>query len=76
MKRLWYFLKWNFTDVQPYVKRMMLYFVVACVLEYFIYFGLLFFWVAILLDMLIDSIHRRYQEFKKEQTDILDALKK
>lgn len=76
MKKFLYFLKWNFTDMQPYSKRMFAYFFIGITAEFFINGGMLFAPVAIFVDMTVDLIQRRYKDFKQEQSDILDALKK
>lgn len=75
MKKFLYFIKWNFTDMQPYSKRMLAYFAIAIVAEYFISGGMIFAPVAIFVDMTQDMFRDRYKQFKKEQTDIIDALK-
>ena len=76
MKRVLYFLKWNFTDMQPYSKRMFAYFAIAIIAEFIISGGMIIAPIAIFLDMTIDIIRQRYKDFKQEQNDILDAMKK
>ena len=76
MKRVLYFLKWNFTDMQPYSKRMFAYFAIAIIAEFIISGGMIIAPIAIFVDMTIDIIRQRYKDFKQEQNDILDAMKK
>ena len=61
--------------MQPYSKRMLAYFAIAIVAEYFISGGMIFAPVAIFVDMTQDMFRDRYKQFKKEQTHIIDALK-
>lgn len=75
MKKIWYFLKWNFTDMQPYTKRMLAYFALGIGAEIFITGGMIVAPVLIFIDMTVDIIKRQYGEYKKEQSGIIDALK-
>lgn len=77
MKKIMYFLKWNFTDIAPYNKRMIAYFVIALLGAIFVHKDLFFLApVLIFIDLTQDIIRSRYQDFKKEQTDIIETLKK
>lgn len=75
MKKIWYFLKWNFTDMQPYTKRMLAYFALGISAEIFITGGMIVAPVLIFIDMTVDIIKKQYSEYKKEQSDIIAALK-
>jgi len=72
-----YFLKWNFTDMQPYSKRMIVYFSIAILGAIFVH-GDLFFLAPILIfvDLTQDIVRLRYQDYKNEQQQILDDLSK
>ena len=78
MKKIMYFLKWNFTDIAPYNKRMIAYFVIGLAVTLGLQSSDWFFITPILIvaDLTQDIIRSRYQEFKKEQTDIIETLKK
>ena len=77
MKHILYFVKWNFTDMQPYSKRMIAYFAIAILGAIFVHEDLFFLApVLIFIDLTQDIIRSRYQDFKKEQTDIIETLKK
>ena len=62
--------------MQPYSKRMFAYFAIAIIAEFIISGGMIIAPIAIFLDMTIDIIRQRYKDFKQEQNDILDAMKK
>ena len=76
MKHILYFVKWNFTDMQPYSKRMLAYFAIAILGAIFVYEDLFFLApVLIFIDLTQDIVRSRYADFKKEQQDIIDSLK-
>lgn len=75
MKRFLYFIKWNLTDMQPYTKRMFAYLTLGIIAEFIINGGMIIAPVLIFIDMTVDLIRRQYGEFKKEKTDILEAIK-
>ena len=75
MKRLIYFIKWNFTDMEPYTIRIYAYVALGIIAEIIVSGGLIIAPVLLFIDMTVDLIKRRYSEFKKEQNNILDALK-
>ena len=75
MKRFLYFIKWNLTDMQPYTKRMFAYFALGIIAEFIINGGMIIAPVLIFIYMTVDLIRRQYGEFKKEKTDILEAIK-
>ena len=62
--------------MQPYSKRMFAYFAIAIIAEFIISGGMIIAPIAIFVDMTIDIIRQRYKDFKQEQNDILDAMKK
>ena len=78
MKRIMYFLKWNFTDMEGYSKRYLSYFVIGLAVTLGLQSSDWFFITPVLIfaDLTQDIIRSRYQEFKKEQTDIIETLKK
>jgi hypothetical protein len=73
-----YFLKWNFTDMEGYSKRYLSYFVIGLAVTLGLQSSDWFFITPVLIfaDLTQDIIRSRYQEFKKEQTDIIETLKK
>ena len=62
--------------MQPLSKRMFAYFAIAIIAEFIISGGMIIAPIAIFVDMTIDIIRQRYKDFKQEQNDILDAMKK
>ncbi len=71
-----YFLKWNFTNMQPYSKRMIAYFVISILGAIFVHKDLFFLApVLIFIDLTQDIIRHRYADFKKEQNEIIQTLK-
>jgi len=72
-----YFLKWNFTDMQPYSKRMLAYFAIAILGAIFVHEDLFFLApVLIFIDLTQDIVRSRYQDFKDEQQKIIKDLSK
>ena len=79
MKKVYYFLKWNFTNMESFTKRYIAYFVVGIIAATMFGEQSGAFFIAPLLmaiDFTVDIVRSRYQEFKQEQQDIIDALKK
>jgi hypothetical protein len=77
MKKIMYFLKWNFTDMQPYSKRMLAYFAIAILGAIFVHEDLFFLApVLIFIDLTQDIVRSRYQDFKDEQQKIIKDLSK
>ena len=79
MKKVYYFLKWNFTNMEPFTTRYIAYFVVGIIAATMFGEQSGAFFIAPLLmaiDFTVDIVRSRYQEFKQEQQDIIDALKK
>ena len=77
MKRIMYFIKWNFTDMQPYSKRMLAYFAIAILGAIFVHEDLFFLApVLIFIDLTQDIVRSRYQDFKDEQQKIIKDLSK
>jgi preprotein translocase subunit YajC len=54
---------------------MFAYFALGIIAEFIINGGMIIAPVLIFLDMTVDLIRRQYKEFRKEQTDILEAIK-
>ena len=75
MKKILYFIKWNFTDMQPHTKRMFAYFALGIGAEVFVNGGIILAPAFMFIDFTVDIIKSQYRDFKKEQKDILDALK-
>lgn len=76
MKHILYFVKWNFTDMQPYSKRMIAYFAIAILGAVFVHEDLFFLApVLIFIDLTQDIIRHRYADFKKEQNELVQTLK-
>jgi len=72
-----YFLKWNFTDMQGYSKRMLAYFAIAILGAIFVHEDLFFLApVLIFIDLTQDIVRSRYQDFKDEQQKIIKDLSK
>ena len=72
-----YFLKWNFTDMQPYSKRMLAYFAIAILGAIFVHEDLFFLApLLIFIDLTQDIVRSRYQDFKDEQQKIIKDLSK
>ena len=79
MKKVYYFLKWNFTNMESFTKRYIAYFAVGIIAATMFGEQSGAFFIAPLLmaiDFTVDIVRSRYQEFKQEQKDIIDALKK
>lgn len=73
--KLWHFIKWNFSGIQPFTKRMFLYIVIGLGFEAFVISG--GFLVSALLmtiDMAIDIAKLKYDNYCAEQQELLDAL--
>ena len=72
-----YFLKWNFTDMEGYSKRYLSYFALGCASV--LALGGEFFYIApalMFIDLTVDLVRLRYQDYKNEQKQILDDLSK
>ena len=78
MRKIMYFLKWNFTDIAPYNKRMIAYFTLGLAVALGLENSDWFFITPILIfaDLTQDIIRSRYQDFKKEQQEMIDSIKK
>jgi hypothetical protein len=78
MKHIWYFLKWNFNfqEWQPYSKRMLGYFILGIVFGMLVENGFFITPILIFVDMTVDIVRNRYNDFLAERDEILDELKK
>ena len=79
MKHFMHFIKWNFTNMESFTKRYIAYFAVGIIAATVFGEQSGAFFIApllMLVDFTIDIVRSRYQEFKQEQQDIIDALKK
>ena len=79
MKTVYFFLKWNIAGMQPFTKRFIAYFVVGIIAATVFGEQSGAFFIAPLLmaiDFTVEIVRDRYQEFKQEQKDIIDALNK
>ena len=77
MKKLYYFLKWNFTNMELFTKRFIAYFVLGILAANVFGNQSGAFFIAPLLmviDFTVEIVRDRYQEFKQEQQDIIDAM--
>ena len=77
MKTVYYFLKWNFTNMEPFTTRYIAYFVVGIIAATVFGEQSGAFFIAPLLmaiDFTVDIVRSRYQEFKQEQQDIIDVI--
>ena len=77
MKKVYYFLKWNFTNMESFTKRYIAYFVVGIIAASMFGEQSGAFFIAPLLmaiDFTVDIVRSRYQEFKQEQQDIIDVI--
>ena len=77
MKKIMYFLKWNFTGMEGYSKRYLSYFALGCAAV--LALGGEYFYIApafMCIDLTVDIVRSRYQDFKDEQKQILDDLSK
>ena len=75
MKKLWHFLKWNFTDMRPHSKRMLIYFAAGFLAALVVEWGFFITPICIFLDMTQDMIRDRYKDYKQEQQDLINTLK-
>ena len=75
MNRLWHFIKWNFTDMQPHSKRMILYILIGIACSGWTDKGFLIAPVLMFLDLTVDIIRDRYADFRKEQQELVNTLK-
>lgn len=75
MNRLWHFIKWNFTDMQPHSKRMIIYFLAGIGFAFVTPNGFFITPICIFLDMTQDMIRSRYEDYRKEQQALVDTLK-
>ena len=76
MNRLWHFIKWNFTDMQPYSKRTILYILIGIVCSGWTDGGFLIAPVLMMLDLTVDIIRNRYETFRREQQELVNTIKK
>tara|TARA_B100000780_G_scaffold104263_1_gene72922 strand:- start:3736 stop:3984 length:249 start_codon:yes stop_codon:yes gene_type:complete len=77
MKKLYYFLKWNFTNMELFTKRFIAYFVLGILAANVFGNQSGAFFIAPLLmviDFTVEIVRDRYQEFKQEQQDIIDVM--
>ena len=77
MKTVYFFLKWNIAGMQPFTKRFIAYFVVGIIAATVFGEKSGAFFIAPLLmviDLTIEIVRDRYQDFKQEQQDIIDAM--
>ena len=75
MKKIMYFLKWNFTDMEGYSKRYLSYFALGLLAA--LTLGAEYFYIApafMFIDFTVDLVRGRYQDYAKEQKNILDTL--
>ena len=76
MKNIYYFLKWNFSGMQPYNKRFFAYVGVAILLALIFGTEAAIFWpIAMCIDIVITLVYDRYTDFKRDQAKMLDDLK-
>lgn len=75
MNRMWHFIKWNFTDMRPESKRMIIYFLAGIGFAFVTPNGFFITPIAIFLDMTQDMIRSRYNDYRKEQQALVDTLK-
>ena len=76
MKRLWHFIKWNFTDMQPWTKRFLAYFAVGFVSAFIVEGGFFITALLLFLDLSLEIVRNRYLEYKQDQQELIDTLKK
>jgi hypothetical protein len=77
MKKIMYFIKWNFTGMQGYSIRYLSYFALGCAAV--LALGGEYFYIApafMFIDFTVDIVRQRYQDFKDEQQKIIDDLSK
>jgi len=77
MKKVYYFLKWNFTNMESFTKRYIAYFAVGIIAATMFGEQSGAFFIAPLLmfiDFTVDMISSRYKEFKQEQQDLINTL--
>ena len=70
-----YFLKWNFTDMEGYSKRYLSYFALGLLAA--LTLGAEYFYIALafmFIDFTVDLVRQRYQDYAKEQQDLIDIL--
>lgn len=70
-----YFLKWNFTDMEGYSKRYLSYFALGLLAA--LALGAEYFYIApafMFIDFTVELVRKRYQDYTKEQKNILDTL--
>jgi len=75
MKKIMYFLKWNFTDMEGYSKRYLSYFALGLLAA--LALGAEYFYIApafMFIDFTVELVRKRYQDYTKEQKNILDTL--
>lgn len=75
MKRLWHFVKWNFTDMRPWTKRFLAYFAIGFVSAFIVEGGFFITALLLFLDLSLEIVRNRYLEYKQEQQDLVDTLK-
>lgn len=75
MKQAYYFLKWNFSGMESYSKRYLTYLILGVILGLTIHtFIMMISLVLIIVDMIIDIIRWRFDDFKREQQAMLEKL--
>jgi hypothetical protein len=77
MKKIMYFLKWNFTGMEGYSKRYLSYFALGCAAV--LALGGEYFYIApalMFIDFTVDIVRSRYQDYQDEQKELLDTLSK
>ena len=75
MKRLWHFVKWNFTDMQPWTKRFLAYFAIGFVSAFIVEGGFFITAILLFLDLSWEIARNRYLEYLEEMNRTLDSLK-
>lgn len=74
--KLWHFIKWNFSDVKPYTKRLWLYLAIGLILEAFVFKGGFFVSpLLMVIDLTVDVVKCKYNQYCDEQRELLDSLK-
>ncbi|MDA9938682.1 hypothetical protein N9C48_01060 [bacterium] len=77
MKKIMYFLKWNFTGMEGYSKRYLSYLALGFAASFTI--GAEYFYITpafMFIDFTVDIVRQRYQDFKDEQQKLIDDLSK
>jgi len=74
VKRLWHFIKWNFTDMQPWTKRFLAYFAIGFVSAFIVEGGFFITALLLLLDLSWEIVRNRYLEYKQEMDETIKSL--